>query len=115
MNKLGFILLLSLLGMLTHVSYAQDTMGTTGIAEITPLFDDPRPLAFKLRFAPETLKKNTSDSTYIISALPNRKEDSMWDSLSIKLRPHGHYRLNNCYHVPLEFSEEKGKRIKSIF
>lgn len=67
MNKLGFMLMLSLL----EKSYAQDTRYTSGIAEITPLFDDPRPLAIKLRFAPETLNKNTSDSTYIISTLPN--------------------------------------------
>ncbi len=113
-RKLFCLLILQLL--VAQVASAQVGVGEKSSDEsIALLFQDKNPLSIQLQFSKKYIKKNTNDSTYILSTLFIQNEESTWDSLKIKLRARGNHRRKNCYYVPLKLKLKKKVSKGTIF
>lgn len=71
-------------------------------------------LAIRLQLQISTLKKETNDSTYMPSTL-FYKADSEWDSVPVKIRTRGHFRLKNCVFPPVKLKFSKADSSETIF
>jgi len=99
-----------------QVASAQVGVGEKSSDESTSLlFQGKFPLSMQLQFSKKYIKKNTNDSTYILSTLFIQNEEATWDSLKIKLRARGNNRRKNCYYVPLKLKLKKKVSRGTIF
>ncbi|MUP42430.1 hypothetical protein FLP08_07585 [Gramella aestuarii] len=60
-----------------------------------------------LRYSNKDIKKDTNDSTYIYTYLKYENLDHAWDSLEVRLRRRGNFRLEHCYYAPLKVKIKK--------
>ena len=100
-----FIILTSIL--LFNVTFSQESLKDNAPKITSSIYLEDAILQVKLSFSIKDLKKNTNDSTYIISKLFYKSEDSSWQNIAIGLRKRGNYRLANCYFPPLKIKLKK--------
>lgn len=79
------------------------------------LFSTHEPLSLKLDFSFKKLKDDTNDSTYLDKVLYFKSGDDPWDSIEVRLRRRGHFRLEKCYFPPVKVRIKKKKRKGTIF
>jgi len=82
--------------------------------ETTVLFQEQTILPIKLCFSKKAMKKETNDSTYLLSKL-YYKNEAQWDSLDVKIRARGNYRRAHCYFPPLKVKIKKSVAKGTIF
>lgn len=87
---------------LARTSIAQDIVAENSNMAESPLFLNQKALPLKMRFSSQNIRKNTNDSTYIVSTLFYRRQESAWDSMTVSLRARGNFRRENCYYLPLK-------------
>ncbi|MGB5645543.1 hypothetical protein [Muriicola sp.] len=80
----------------------------------TILFQEQSILPIKLSFSNKEMKKETNDSTYLLSKL-YYKNAEQWDSIDVKIRARGNYRRANCYFPPLKVKIKKAVAKATIF
>ena len=97
-------------GMLT----AQEVEAPSKVGETTVLFKEQAVLPIKLGFSNKEMKKETNDSTYLLSKLIF-KSGEQWDSLDVKIRARGNYRRAHCYFPPLKVKIKKSAAKETIF
>ncbi len=88
--------------LLIHCTYGQ--------APASDLFASQEPLEIKLDFSFRAFVKETNDSTYIDNTLYYRSGDNAWDSIDVKLRRRGGWRLQNCFFPPVKVRIKKKDR-----
>ncbi|CAL68463.1 hypothetical protein GFO_3525 [Christiangramia forsetii KT0803] len=59
-----------------------------------------------MKYSNKDIKKVTNDSTYIDSYLVFETENK-WDSLEVRIRQRGNFRLKNCYYAPIKVKIKK--------
>ncbi len=88
-------------------SIAQDIVVENSDIAASPLFLNQKAMPLKMRFSNRNIRKNTNDSTYIVSTLFYKSQESTWDSMTVNLRARGNFRLENCYYVPLKMKLDR--------
>ncbi len=94
--------------------YAQEEETPVESGETTALFLEQATLPIKLCFSNKEMKKETNDSTYLLSKL-YYKNEAQWDSLDVKIRARGNYRRAHCYFPPLKVKMKKAVAKGTIF
>ncbi len=89
-------------------SYAQE-------ASISPLFASQEPLDLRLDFSFKEFREETNDSTYLDRVMYFKTGDNQWDSIDVRLRKRGHFRLERCFYPPVKIRIKKKKRKGTIF
>ncbi len=110
----------SLLFLLTYLSIAgplsaQDTAASTKEIKVTKLFASTDPLPIKMEYSNRDLRKNTNDSTYILSSLQYQDEDGRWETLDVKIRARGNFRREHCYFPPVKIKIKKAIAKSTLF
>ena len=113
MDKRTILLLLILILILDN-SFSQEHKKELPL-EVSPLFinDDIMPVSIK--YSNKDIKKVTNDSTFITTYLRYEGEDLSSDSLQVRLRKRGNFRLNNCYFAPVKVKIKKKKAKNTLF
>ena len=112
-NRLTPLFYLLFLGLFTGLS-AQETQGVTE-KETTALFADEGTLPVRLNYSNTEMKRKTNDSTYLNSVMQYQKEDGNWDSLEIRLRARGNWRMKNCFLTPVKIRIRKAAAKGTLF
>ena len=82
---------------------------------LSELFKSDEILRVSLRYSNKDIKKDTNDSTYIYTYLKYAEENADWDSLEVRLRRRGHFRLEHCYFTPLKVKIKKKEAKNTLF
>jgi hypothetical protein len=86
----------------------------TGQAQ-APLFQSDTPLHIRANTKIKYIKKNLNDSTYTSRKIYYESSPGTWDSLTVGVQLHGHFRLENCQLPPTKFKLKKGDTKGTIF
>lgn len=98
-----------------NTAFSQD-LGSSEISlETTELFREHEVLSVKLSYSHKDIRRNTNDSTYIKTDLYYKSKEGLWDTLKVKLRARGNYRLKNCYFPPVKLKIKKSVAKGTIF
>ncbi len=79
------------------------------------LFRSEEILPVRMAYSQKVLKAETNDSTYMKTGFSYRMEDGSWDSLEIKVRTRGNWRLKNCYYYPVKVRVKKSVAKGTVF
>jgi hypothetical protein len=115
MKKYRTLFILYLLVLNFSAALAQKPETTTLENKSALLFLEQTSLPIKLSFSIKGLKKQTNDSTYILSKINFKLLNGTWQPMEIKLRVRGNYRLKNCYFPPLKVKIKKGVSKNTLF
>ncbi len=115
MKKQAKKLLLFPLILLFYSTHAQVEDAPDKIPDISELFSSTEILPIKLNYSIRDIKKNTNDSTYIITNLSYQRPDSNWQTLEVGVRGRGNFRLKNCYFPPIKMKLEKSAVKETAF
>jgi len=99
MSRLGFILII--------LTWAHSGCLLAQRSNVTPLFQDEKPLSIRLGYSFKTVKQNTTDSVYYPTHLYYKNGHDQWDSLSISVRARGNFRRKYCYFAPMRIKIKK--------
>ncbi|TRO64561.1 hypothetical protein FGM01_13420 [Christiangramia sabulilitoris] len=72
-------------------------------------------MRLSLRYSNKDIKKVTNDSTFITTHLKYEKDNAGWDSLEVRLRKRGNFRLKNCYYAPIKVKIKKKEAKNTLF
>lgn len=112
MNKQILIIRnLLIISFLPIFCFSQDKMPL----ELSELFLSDEVLSMKLSYSNRDLKKETNDSTFINTFLKFRTDETEWDSLDVRLRKRGNFRLRNCFYAPVKLKIKKKKAEGTLF
>lgn len=75
------------------------------------LFKTDDPLPIEMAFSVKDLKKTTNDSTFLNSYLLVESTPGSYDSIPMKMRTRGNFRLDHCYYPPIKLKFKK-KHVK---
>lgn len=114
MNKQSLILALLICVTLNSNCFSQNEPTKISEQEAS-LFSEKEILPIKLSFSIKDIKKETNDSTYIASRFKYKNEFDLWDSLDVKIRARGNFRLKNCYFPPIKLKFKKSDLKETIF
>lgn len=82
----------------------------------SPLFSDDTPLDIRLNISLKDIRKETNDTTYMDGLqLHYTDEAGHWDSIPVKIRTRGHFRLNECFFPPLRIKIKKDDAEGTLF
>lgn len=106
MDKRTILLTLFPLLFLLFSTYSQDYNDDLP-ESISELFIDNKVMHIGLDYSNKDIKKETNDSTYITTHLKFKNKENNWDSLEVRLRKRGNFRLKNCYFAPIKVKIKK--------
>jgi hypothetical protein len=85
-------------------------------SDLTPLFQEEKPLTIRLKVSLKAIKKEIVDTIYLASTLYYKNgEKTSWDSIPMKVRARGQFRRENCYFVPMRIKLKKGDTKGTVF
>ncbi len=84
-------------------------------AELSPLFSDNKPLNIKLELSLKDVRKETNDTTYMEGILHFEIPSGTWDTIDVKIRTRGDFRLKECFYPPLRLKIKKKDAEGTIF
>ena len=113
MDKKTLLLFLIPVFVFYH-SYSQDNIREYPNI-LSPLFQDDEMMHIALKYSNKDIKKDTNDSTFIYTQLKFENENFEWDSLEVRLRRRGNFRLKNCYYAPIKVKIKKKEAKKTPF
>ncbi|MFV8225526.1 hypothetical protein [Christiangramia aquimixticola] len=111
MNKSVKLFSLSML-LAIFSSYSQDN---NEVSENGSLFHKKEVLPINLRYSNKDIKKETNDSTYIITYLKFEDPGAGLDSIEVRLRKRGNFRLKNCFYAPIKIKIKKKAAKNTLF
>ena len=101
--------------LLFNHSFSQNIENTDLTKQVTKLFRNQEILQLKLGFSNKDIKKNTNDSTYIMTEISYKAEDETWKTLDVKLRVRGYFRKKTCYFPPIKIKIRKSVAKNTLF
>ncbi|HKJ49291.1 MAG TPA: hypothetical protein VJ973_09395 [Christiangramia sp.] len=113
MDKLTILLIL-IPTLFFHSIYSQDHNEDLPDS-LSELFLEEEIMNISLSYSNKDIKKDTNDSTYIYTYLKFEVEEYQWDSLEVRLRKRGNFRLKNCTYAPLKVKIKKKESKKTPF
>lgn len=114
MSKSAILSILLPTILFINISIAQDSI--KDLPKNSPLlFINNEVMHISLRYSNKDIKKETNDSTFITTFLKFKEQESSWDSLEVRLRARGNYRLKNCYYAPIKVKIKKNERNNTLF
>lgn len=81
----------------------------------SPLFKETAPLSIGLKISFSEAKDTKSDSSFIATELSFKNKDGAHDSVRVKIKARGHYRLQHCYFPPLKVKIQKSDAKGTVF
>jgi hypothetical protein len=111
-QTISLILFACMLGL--YPAFAQEKEKEQKVEKVTALFRDQSILPIKLSYSNKEMKRNTNDSTYLLSHLYFQDEEK-WDSIPVKIRARGNYRRAHCYFPPIKVKIKKDDAKGTIF
>ncbi|MBT8300468.1 MAG: hypothetical protein KJO63_04000 [Maribacter sp.] len=88
-------------------SFAQESSGDKKIGKVSKLFSSDSVLQIKLKYANKVIRKSTNDSTYLDITMDYNAGGEAWETLPVKVRSRGNFRLKNCYFAPIKMKIKK--------
>jgi len=83
---------------------------------LTPLFQEEKPLAIKLKVSLKKIRKETNDTIFFATSLHYKDSEKVsWDSIPIRIRARGQFRRENCYFVPMRIKMKKADTKGTVF
>lgn len=79
------------------------------------LFQSKVPLNIRANTKIKYIKKNLNDSSYSARKIYYEKSPDTWDSISVGVQLHGHFRLENCQLPPTKLKLKKSDTEGTIF
>jgi len=83
-----------------------------GVASIF-LADEPLSISFSISM--KEVRRNMSDTTYLLSVLRFKDAAGVWDSIQIGVRARGNFRRNHCFFPPLRIKIKKDDARGTLF
>lgn len=114
MDKRTILLFLIHIFLFPNFSFSQDYNKDLP-KNLSELFMDNEIMYVSLRYSNKDIKKETNDSTFITTQLKYKNTDKNWDSLEVRLRRRGNFRLKNCYYAPIKVKIKKKEANKTAF
>jgi len=114
MSKFAILSILLPTILFINISIAQDSIKDLPETS-SALFINNEVMHISLRYSNKGIKKETNDSTFITTFLKFREQEPAWDSLEVRLRRRGNYRLKNCYYAPIKIKINKKERKNTLF
>ncbi|SDR85122.1 hypothetical protein [Christiangramia echinicola] len=108
------ILLFLIPTLFFHIMSSQDNHENFPVS-LSELFLDEEIMNISLSYSNKDMKKDTNDSTYIHTYLKFEVDELQWDSLEVRLRKRGNFRLKNCSYAPLKVKIKKKEANKTPF
>ncbi|MCH4822211.1 hypothetical protein ML462_03410 [Gramella lutea] len=109
------ILIILICSFYFSYSYSQEYNKDFSQRPISELFSEQEIMTISLRYSNKDIKKETNDSTFISTYLKYKTGSPAWDSLEVRLRKRGQFRLKNCYYAPLKLKIKKKKSLETTF
>ena len=109
------ILVILIFTFLNSSLFSQDNPKDLPQRAISELFSDTVIMPISLTYSNKDIKKETNDSTYINTYLRYQEDGEIWDSLEVRLRRRGHFRLENCYYAPIKIKIKKKEAMETVF
>ena len=79
------------------------------------LFQSKEPLNIRANTKIKYIKKNLNDSSYTARKIYYEKSPRNWDSLTVGVQLHGHFRLENCQFPPTKLKLKKSDTKNTLF
>ena len=79
------------------------------------LFQSKVPLNIRANTKIKYIKKNLNDSSYTARKIYYEKTPGVWDSLTVGVQLHGHFRLENCQFPPTKLKLKKSDTKNTLF
>lgn len=84
--------------------------------EISRLFSGESPIDIRLNLSLKEVRKETNDTTYMKDIqLHYAEESGVWDSINVKIRTRGDFRLKKCFFPPLRIKIKKSDAKGTLF
>lgn len=84
--------------------------------KVSKLFRTNDVIKLRLNYSNKDVKHKTDDSTYLKTNLAYfSEENNKWDSLEVKIRARGNFRLQNCYFAPIKMKIKKDNAKGTVF
>ncbi len=114
MSKSAILSILLPTILFINISIAQEFKND--LVEVpSALFINNEVMHISLKYSNKDIKKETNDSTFITTFLKFKDEEQNWDSLEVRLRKRGNFRLKNCYFVPIKVKIKKKEGNNTLF
>jgi hypothetical protein len=113
-NKQTLPLFVLFLAVALNSLCAQESPEPVTSEKITALFEDQTILPLRMTFSNKEMKRNTNDSTYLLSRI-YYENDGSWDSIEVKIRARGNFRREHCYFPPLKVKIKKAVAKETLF
>ncbi|CAM4091869.1 hypothetical protein [Gillisia hiemivivida] len=114
MSKFAILSILLPTVLFINISIAQDSINDLPKTS-SALFINNEVMHISLKYSNKDIKKETNDSTYITTFLKFKEKEQSWDSLEVRLRKRGNFRLKNCYFAPIKVKIKKKERNNTLF
>lgn len=112
-QNLAFIALLFFSGIGSILG--QQAAEPSDTTKISPLFQSEEPLPVRMRYSDRDMRRETNDSTYLMSMMAYQKPDGTWDSLEIRAHARGNWRRENCFLTPVMVKFKKSDTKGTVF
>lgn len=83
--------------------------------EFSPLFLKEIPLNIRLEVSIKEVRKETNDTTYMDGIMHYENKTGTWDSIDVKIRTRGDFRLKECFFPPLRIKIKKSNAKGTLF
>jgi len=83
--------------------------------DFSALFSDDQPLDIRLKLSIKEVRKETNDTTYMKGVMLYQETAETWDSIPVKIRTRGDFRLQECYFPPLRIKIKKSNAKGTLF
>ena len=83
--------------------------------EFSALFSEEEPVNIRLNISLKEVRKETNDTTYMEGVMHYENETGTWDSIPVKIRTRGEFRLRECFYPPLRVKIKKSDAKGTLF
>ncbi len=95
--------------------FAQKASKSKKLDKVSKLFLTDSALPIKMSYSFKELRKNTNDSTYLNIDLTYQQALGDWQSIPVRVRSRGNFRLKTCYFAPIKMRIKKANAKGTLF
>ena len=114
-NKQAIAGLLIFYLLSTALCFAQEVDTNKKLGKVSKLFLTDSILPIKMSYSFKELRKNTNDSTYLNIDMAYQQTLGDWQSIPLRVRARGNFRLKTCYFPPVKMRIRKAEAKGTLF
>jgi hypothetical protein len=114
-NKQAIAGLLIFYLLSTTLCFTQEVDVNKKLGKVSKLFSTDSILPIKMSYSFKELRKNTNDSTYLNIDLAYQQSSGDWQSIPLRVRSRGNFRLKKCYFPPVKLRIKKAIAKGTLF